>query len=404
MNKLKIAYLINQYPMVSHTFIRREILALERQGFDILRISLQGWNDRLVDEEDKQEQINTRYVMQNGVIALLLAFLRTLLTNPKGFFSAFMLAIRMGRGAERPLPYHFAYLAEACRILPWLNDFGATHLHAHFGTNSAEIATLTHALSGISYSFTVHGESEVFSGGIAEKVRHASFVVAISSYGRSQLYYRSNALHWPKIKVVHCGLEPAFYNSVSIPQPVSPRLVCVGRLCIAKGQLQLIEATHRLVSKGIKFELVLAGDGIIRAEVEKLIAKYNLASHVKITGWISSSQVREEILASRALVLPSFSEGLPVVIMEAMSLRRPVLSTYISGIPELVQPGINGWLIPAGSIDDLVAAMENCLLTSQDELKKMGDAAYLRVVERHSIDTEAAKLATLIKESCASSL
>lgn len=145
----RIAYVINQYPKVSHTFIRREILALERQGFDILRIALRGWEAELADPEDERERTHTHYVLQGGAFALLWAMLRTLLTRPARFFSALMLAIRMARGAERPWPYHLAYFAEACRILPWLESFGATHVHAHFGNNSAEIVMLVHALGGL---------------------------------------------------------------------------------------------------------------------------------------------------------------------------------------------------------------------------------------------------------------
>ena len=393
----RIAYVINQYPKVSHTFIRREILALERQGFDILRIALRGWDAELVDEEDQRERTHTRYVLQEGAFPLLLAMLRTLLTSPGRFFSALVLASRMGRGAERSLPYHLAYLAEACRILPWLKAFGATHVHAHFSTNSAEVVMLVNALGGPSYSFTVHGQVELYFGGLGEKARRAAFVVAISSFGRSQLYHRIEHVHWHKVKVVHCGLEPKFHMVEPIPPAATPRLVCVGRLSKEKGQLLLIESAHQLAGKGISFELVLAGDGEMRAEVESLIAWYGLAGQVRITGWISSNQVREEILAARGLVLPSFSEGLPVVIMEAMALHRPVLATYVGGIPELVQQGENGWLFPAGSIDELTAAMEDCLLKSPNELKKMGDAGYLRVIERHSIDTEISKLAKLFR-------
>jgi glycosyltransferase involved in cell wall biosynthesis len=166
-----------------------------------------------------------------------------------------------------------------------------------------------------------------------------------------------------------------------------------------KGQLLLIEAAHRLARKGIRFELVLAGDGEMREEVENLIKRLGLSGQVRITGWISSNQVRQEILAARGLVLSSFTEGLPVVIMEAMALRRPVLSSCITGVPELVRPGETGWLFPAGSVDDLAVAMEDCLLKSPDDLKKMGDAGYLRVVERHSIDKEAAKLAEFFRNS-----
>jgi colanic acid/amylovoran biosynthesis glycosyltransferase len=398
----RIAYLINQYPKVSHSFIRREILALERQDFDILRIALRGWDGELVDGEDLQERERTRYVLQEGLPALMFATLRALLTAPLCFLAALRLAMRMGRRAERLLPYHLAYFAEACRMLPWLKSFGATHVHAHFSTNSAEVVMLAHALGGPPYSFTVHGPAEFDKPqflGIGEKVRRAAFVVAISSYGRSQLYRWVEYEHWPKIHVVHCGLEPAFHSVASVPPPALPRLVCVARLSAGKGQLLLIEAVHRLARKGIKLELVLAGDGEIRAEVEALIEKFGLSKRIRITGWISSDQVRQEILAARGLVLPSFAEGLPVVIMEAMALRRPVLTTYVGGIPELVQPGENGWLFPAGSVDELTAAMEDCLFKPLDELQKMGEAAYLRVMERHSIDTEAAKLAGLFRES-----
>lgn len=392
---LRIAYLINQYPRISHSFIRREILALERRGIEIQRVALQGRHGELVDEEDHRERARTRYVLQQGVLALPWAVSRTLLTEPRRFLHALALAIRMARGAERPLHYHLVYLAEACRMLPWLKSFGAAHMHAHFGTNSAEVAMLAHVLGGPPYSFTVHGQDELFFGGIAEKARRAAFVVAISSYGRSQLYRRLEHACWPKVRVVHCGLETAFHDVAPVPPPEAPRLVCVGRLSAEKGQLLLVEAAQRLARKGVKFELVLAGDGEMRAEVEALIASSGLAGRVRVTGWITANQVRDEILAARALVLASFTEGLPVVIMEAMALRRPVLATYVTGIPELVLPGENGWLFPAGSVDALAAAMEDCLLKPSDELRKMGEAAYLRVVERHSIDTEAAKLAAL---------
>ena len=361
----------------------------------MLRISLQGWDVDLVDEQDRQERMRTRYVLQDGLVVLLGAMLRTMLTHPARFFAALVLAIRIGRGAERPMPYHLAYLAEACRIVPWLKSFGATHLHAHFGNNSAEVSMLAHVLGGLPYSFTVHGQDELYFGGIAEKVRRAKFVVAISSYGRSQLYYRVNPTQWPKLKVVHCGLDPAFYNVSPLPFPEKKRLVCVGRLSIEKGQLLLVQAAYQLAGKNIEFELILAGDGEMRPELEDLIARYGLAGQVRITGWLTGSQVREEILAARGLIVPSFTEGLPVVLMEAMALHRPVMAIYVGGIPELVKQGENGWLFPAGDVDALAAAMEDCLSKSPNELQKMGDAGYHRVLGRHSIDAEVVKLAEL---------
>jgi colanic acid/amylovoran biosynthesis glycosyltransferase len=393
--RLKIAYLVNHYPKVSHTFIRREILALERQGFEVQRLALRGWDTPVPDEEDRAERDRSHYVLRNGAAALFLPLLRCMLKSPVRFFAAFALTMKMARAyRERPWIYHLAYLAEACVVLSWLKAFGARHVHAHFGTNSTEVVMLTHALGGPPYSFTVHGPDEFLQPmGLAEKTRRSAFVVAISSYGRSQLYLRLPHQDWPKVHVIHCGLDNAFYDMAPVPVPGTPRFVCVGRLSEEKGQLLLIEAVARVTAKNIPIELVLVGDGSLRGELENLVDKYRLRAQVRITGWISNKEVREEIVRARALVLPSFSEGLPVVIMEAMALRRPVLTTYIAGIPELVRSGENGWLFPAGSLDDLTNALEACLAMPVEDLQKLGDAGYGRVISRHSIDVEAGKLA-----------
>jgi glycosyltransferase involved in cell wall biosynthesis len=397
---LKIAYFVNQYPKVSHTFIRREILALERQGFDVQRLALRGWSESLPDAEDLQEQAKTRYVLRQGVAGLVLATVRTALTSPVKLVRVLLLAIRMSRRSDHRLAHHVLRVAEACRLVPWMREFGALWLHAHFGTNSAEIAMFARRLGGPPFSFTVHGPEEFESPmGLAEKVAEAAFVAAISSYGRSQLYLRCKPADWPKVQVVRCGIEPDFHRAAALEATSSQRLVCVGRLCEAKGQLLLVEAAARLRAKGIPLELVLAGDGPIRADIEAAIARHRLGDTVRITGWISSDRVRDELLAARALVLPSFAEGLPVVIMEAMALRRPVLSTYVAGIPELLRAGENGWLFPAGSLDELVSAMEDCLSRSVEEIQRMGEAGYRRVIECHSIDVEAAKLAKLFRAS-----
>jgi glycosyltransferase involved in cell wall biosynthesis len=174
-------------------------------------------------------------------------------------------------------------------------------------------------------------------------------------------------------------------------------LVCVGRLCKEKAHFLLLEAAKRLAEEGADFELVLAGDGELRADIEGLVARYNLKAQVRITGWISNEQVRDEILAARALVLPSLIEGLPVVIMEAMALRRPVISTFVAGIPELVQPQEHGWLVPAGDVESLLRAMRACLDAPADLLARMGEAAHKRVLVRHNVETEAAKLAELFE-------
>ncbi len=398
----RVAYLVNQYPKVSHSFIRREIHALERQGVEVLRVAVRGWDDALADPADVAERSVTRYLLQGGWMPPLRAALRSASTQPGRFAAALRLAWSMWRRSDRTLFHHVAYLIEASQLAEWLAGERITHLHAHFGTNPAEVAMLAHALGGPPFSFTVHGPEEFdhpVALGLGEKGRRAAFVVAISSFGRSQLYRWLPQTHWARVQVVHCGLEPAFHQGVTSETGAGPRLVCVGRLCEQKGQLLLVEALQRVIARGQACELVLAGDGEMRAEIEALIERHRLQAHVRITGWIGSAQVRDEILAARALVLPSFAEGLPVVIMEAMALRRPVITTFVAGIPELVRDGTNGWLVPAGDVEALADAMVACLDAAPDALARMGAAAHERVLARHDVDREAAKLVALFAAS-----
>jgi glycosyltransferase involved in cell wall biosynthesis len=398
---LTVAYLVNHYPKVSHTFIRREIIELERQGIHVHRFALRGHEGELPDEQDRQERAKTRYLLRGGVVGLLLDALRVAVTRPRRMLAALRLALAMAHRADRPLPYHLYYLAEASRLYLWLRARRVRHLHAHFGTNPAEVAMLAHALGGPAYSFTVHGPEEFDKAaalGLRTKVERAAFVVAVSSFGRSQLFRVVDAVHWYKIRVVHCGLEVDFHAHAHTSVPAAPRLVCVGRLCEQKGQLLLLEAVRRLLERGADVELVLAGDGEMRATIEQTIARDALGKAVRITGWIDSHQVREQILSARALVLPSFAEGLPVVLMEAMVLGRPVLTTYVAGIPELVRHGENGWLVPAGDVDALTEALAQAIAATPAELERMGAAGRRRVLQRHAIATEVAGLAAAMAQ------
>ena len=398
---MNVAYLINQYPQASQSFIRREIRALEAQGVNVHRFTIRTWDQELVDPGDKEEKAKTRVVLDVGTIGLMLATLKVLLSRPIKLFRALRLALRLGYRGDRGSIYHLVYLAEACVLLGWLKRCGAQHVHAHFGTNSAAVAMLIRELGGPPLSFTCHGPEE-FDRALAlklgEKIARAQFVVAVSEYGRSQLLRYCPHDQWHKVQVVHCGVDEAFLKSDYLPEvPDNRRLVCVGRLSEQKGQLVLIQAAGRLKAQGIPFDLLLIGDGPMRVDVERLIAEQGLSDHVRITGWMTNQQVREQILAARAFVLPSFAEGLPVVLMEAMALRRPVISTYVAGIPELVEPRVNGYLVPAGSIEALAEAMTNVLAQPIEKLRAMGREGARRVAERHDAATEAAKLARLFE-------
>ncbi|HYS46912.1 MAG TPA: glycosyltransferase [Rhizomicrobium sp.] len=395
-----MAYLTSQYPKVSHSFIRREILALERRGWQIARLSIRGWDAELVDPADISELEKTTFVLKGGAPALAAAVVSQMIRAPRRFLSALALTLRMTRSSDRPAFWHFMYLAEACWIAPRLVRQGISHVHAHFGTNPAEVAMLVGQLEQVSYSITVHGPEEfdrARSIHLGEKIRRAAFVVAISSYCRSQLYRMVEQRHWQKIQVVHCGIDTAFSTLDAVTPSQAPRLVCVGRLCDEKGQLLLVRAAAVLAREGREFSLMLVGDGELRPAIEKLIDELDLAGHVEMIGWAGTDRVKAEILAARALVLPSFAEGLPVVLMEAMILGRPVLSTYVAGIPELVIDRKTGWLFPAGSQEELVRTMRICLETPGDILQSMGDQARHRALERHGIEEQADTLAALFE-------
>jgi colanic acid/amylovoran biosynthesis glycosyltransferase len=402
---MAIAYLVNQHPRFSQSFIRREILALEAAGIPIQRFSIRSGDADIVDPADRQEAALTRVVLKGGLTGLArlgMAVLRTAVTRPIGLGKGLQLAVDCGRKSDRGLPVHLIYWAEACVLLHWFRAAQIHHVHVHFGTNSTLVAMLCQAMGGPGYSFTVHGPEEfdrMVGIALSEKIRRSAFVVGISSFGRSQLYRWCEAAHWPKIHIVHCGVDQQYLKPANYPINAAPNLVCVGRLCEQKGQLLLVEAARELARSGLPFQLTLVGDGPLRAPLEQRIAEYGLTGQVIITGVATGAQVQQHLLNSRAFVLPSFGEGLPVAIMEALALGRPVISTYIAGIPELVRSGENGWLVPAGSVTELAAAMTAALTAPVEQLEQMGQAGARFVEQRHNITQEAQKLARLFPAS-----
>lgn len=397
---MPIAYLTNQYPKVSHSFIRREILALEAAGVPVARFSIRSCEGELVDAVDLAEVKKTTVILQQGVGQFLGSTLACLGANPIAFLQTGGLALRLGYRSDAGWLKHVAYFIEACTLHQNLKRLGIRHIHTHFGTNPATVALLCSQLGDITYSFTVHGPEEFDKPGgiaLAEKINHAQWVFGISSFTRSQLYRWCDLADWPKIQVVRCGLDDQFLTAEITPPPATPQLVCVGRLCEQKGQLLLIEAAKQLADQGYAFRLVLVGDGPMRGQVEALIEQYQLQERVTITGWASSQEVSQYIQDSRALVLPSFAEGLPVVIMEALALGRPVISTYVAGIPELVEPGRCGWLVPSGSVSHLVEAIAAALTASPETLAAMGQYGATKARTEHNSHAIAAQIAGLLQ-------
>lgn len=400
---MRIAYLVNQYPQPSQAFIRREIRALEAQHVEIARFTVRRYKSALVDPADQQEQTKSVSILEQGLPVLLLDTLVAAITSPLRFWRALAMTLRHARRGDRGLIVQLAYLAEAATLKRLLRNAGVDHVHAHFGTNSTEVVLLCHMLGGPGYSFTAHGPEEfdrVIALHLRDKVHYSAFAVSISSYGRSQLWRWIDFEDWHKVKVVHCGVDEQFLgNGGPTPVPDSRDLVCVGRLVGQKGQLVLLDAARRLRDAGERFCIHFLGDGPLRGALERSIAEHRLEAHVKLHGFTSNAEVCRQIKGARAMVLPSFAEGLPVAIMESLALGRPCITSYVAGIPELVVPGESGWLVPAGDADALVAAISEALATPAERLTQMGRHGMERVRARHDIMREAARLRAYFEEA-----
>lgn len=397
---MRIAYLTTTYPSVSHTFIRRELTELERQVGEIKRFAIRHTPYDIVDPDDAREDSKTFRILSQKPGRWAQALVRKGLARPGSALAGFAKMLRLGFRSQRGLARHIAYFAEALMLLDEMEAEGIDHVHVHFGTNSTAVAQIMRAMGGPSYSFTVHGPDELddpIGLSLGSKIDDSAFVVAITNFCAGQLRRWVGYDQWSKIQVVHCTVGDEFFSQAKPVDPDSKALVCVGRLSTQKGQLLLVDAFADAIERGVDAELVLAGDGDMRPEIEALAKRRGIEDRVRITGWISGDQVREEITKARAMVLPSFAEGLPMVIMEAFALGRPVLSTYIAGIPELVVDRENGWLIPSGSKEAIVTGIERVMTTPTKELEDMAERGRAAVREHHYTPTETAKLAEHIR-------
>ena len=395
---MKLAYLMNTYPITSTTFVRREIEAHERAGVPVDRFAIRPWADRLVDPRDIAEAGRVTYLLGKGAARLVGGFVAEAAANPLGMTRALAATFALIRAARRERWKNPVYLLEAVALKRDAAARGIDHVHVHFSTNSAAVAMLSHRLGGPGYSVTVHGPDELYvlaENAVELKLRHAAFFAAITEYCRGVLDDHTGHALSDRIRIVGCGLDMSEFPAPT-DVPDSETLVCVGRLCEAKAQTLLVAALAQVVADHPGVRLVLIGDGDTRPEIERLVAEHGLAGHVELAGWKSNADVRAALTAARALVLPSLAEGLPIVLMESFALGRPVLSTRITGIPELVDDSC-GWLVEPGDVAALVPALKALLAATPDRLSEMGRIGRARVEAMHDQDRNAAQLRALIE-------
>ncbi len=396
---VRVAYLTGHYPAVSHTFILREVEALRSLGAKVRTYAIRRPSaDHLRGTAEQEAARDTFYVLATAKrIIPLLAAQTLMFRQPSTYFATLLLALSMRAPGLRALIYQLIYFAEATIIADDLRRHNVTHLHNHFADVSANVAVLAAKLSDIPFSFTLHGPAELFAPErwkIREKVRHARFVACISHFARSQAMYFSDPDDWPKLRIIHCGVIPEMYQHPKTPMPGKTHLVYVGRLTAIKGVRVLLQAFSEALKSNPDLHLTIVGDGDDRAKLETLSAPD--AEKVTFSGYLSQEDVAATLATADAFVLPSFAEGLPVVLMEALAASIPVICTQVAGVSELVEDGKSGFIVPPGDVDTLRDRILK-LAADPDLRANMGQTGQARVASEFDVRTEAARLLTLFE-------
>jgi len=396
-----IAYLTGEYPRATDTFIQREVSALRALGIDVMTCSIRKTGaEHLVGVEQREEAKNTFYVLKaaKSPLRLIASHLRAAVLTPYKYFSTLWLALCTGPPGVKGRLYQLFYFAEAVILADYLKQCGVIHLHNHIAMASCSVAMLASNVSGIPFSFTLHGPDIFFEPQrwrLDAKIKKALFVSCISDYCRDQAKGYSDPDCWGKLHIVHCGVETDRYAVQQPPDHDNHHLTFVGRLAAVKGIPVLFEALVRLLPENPNLRVTLIGDGPERAELEYDAQTLGLQDVTTFAGYQSQSDVAVALRETDLFVLPSFAEGVPVVLMEAMASGVAVVATRIAGIPELVEDGVSGLLVPAGDVDALAAALST-LLNDKARRIQMGQAGREKVLAEFNIKHETARLAQIL--------
>jgi len=403
---MKIAYLCSKYPAVSHAFVLREVLSLRRLGVEVDTFSIRR-SDQLLARADRLEFESTYAILPPRWIGILVAHFKLIARSPSAYLSSLALALRLAPPGLRGRLWQFFYFVEAVILWKECNRRGIRHIHVHMTNVAADVALLaTHIGSTItpeqtwSWSLTVHGPFEFYDVShfrVAEKIMRAQFVVCISDYARSQLMALSEPEVWKRLHVVHVGIPiEQFTRHDGEAEGDNATILFIGRQVAVKGQAVLLEAAGLLAERGCKIKLVIAGDGPQRPMLERFADRLGLASQVAFPGAVGQDEIHAMYAGACIFCLPSFAEGVPGVLMEAMAMELPVVSTRITGIPELVDDDRTGLLVVPGRADLLADALGR-LLSDSGLRRKMGAAAREKVLSEFNVESSAVALYALFE-------
>ncbi len=394
---VRIAYLLSQYPAVSHTFFLHEILGLRSRGIQIETASINP-PDRALDTlppAEAQEARATMVVKDGNLPGSLIKLIATVVRNPAALFRGLSAVLSITDLTLRQRCYWLFYLAEALLIGRWLKQRKIRHLHVHFAGPVASVGMLTAKAWQIPWSLTVHGPEELLNADsyhLREKIESANFVFCISDFCRSQLCQWTDPASWGKFQVIRLGVDPVMLNpqsrmttsGITNPGPRTLELLSIGRLVPAKGHRILLEALRILRDRAVPIRLTLIGGGPDLNALQQYVQAESLTDLVTFTSALSHSETTAQLRRADIFALASFAEGIPVALMEAMSLGIPCVSTSIAGIPELIRTGVDGILVPPANAVALADALES-LAADSAYRKSLGHSARQRIVTHYNL-------------------
>jgi colanic acid/amylovoran biosynthesis glycosyltransferase len=397
-----VGYLASEYPKVSHTFIDREIAALRRLGVPVQTFTVRRTpEERLYSDADRAAAGETVAILPTSAGRLLAAHARALLRHPGRYAQTLARALRLSSGGVRAGLWQLFYFAEAMILRDECRRRGVTHLHAHFANVASAVTMLAAEYDdGLTWSFTMHGPTEfddVTRFALGEKIRSARFVACISDYCRAQMMRLVDPEHWERLELIRCGLDTGQLPAAA-PAPRNDdgplRVMTVGRLVPDKGQALLLRAVAELRDRGVPARLTIVGDGPERRTLERTARRLGVADRVEFAGALGQAEVAERLQRADVFCLPSFAEGLPVVLMEAMAQSLPVIATRIAAVGELVEDGVSGLVVSPSRVDELATAIAR-LQADPEQRARMGEAGRARVLRDYDVNASAAILARL---------
>ena len=403
----KIAYIMSRFPKITETFILYEILELRRLGLEIEIFPLVTENEPIKHSE---VEAMVKHVHYHSVFsgAILAAQLYWLYRHPWNYLRAWWKAIHGNFGSGKFLARALVVVPLAALFARQMQILGIEHIHAHWATHPTLAAYVVQQLTGLPFSFTIHAHDlYVERPMLEEKIRPASFVVTISEYNRQLLQELYGVTAANKTVVVHCGIDLEVFQPQTAKNSTAPfTIICIASLEEYKGHPYLLEACAQLKAQGINFHCLLVGEGNHRPQLEAQIRQLGLTNHITLLGHQPRSRVQELLAEADVMVLPSVvatsgkKEGIPVALMEALAMRLPAIATRISGVPELIDDGKTGLLVPERDVQALVAALLR-VYRNPELGKQLGAAGRLKVKQEFNLRHNVARLYNLLNQDWA---